>query len=304
MEISRVLETSKNALHWDHVSAPPPREEIGLSQEGIDRLNQLGIDTILKASTEGKKIGLIIGRDKDQAVPIEEGWLWVAGNIRGDPAILENRVDLQMNFSDEGTIQKLEGMFDRVVVDISTLKFIRGAWQKVTPLLKPLLSSELITETSTGCMDLLPDIQEVQVDCLNGSIEFPFSFQSREMKENRLLFQKWKDKVGEKECTKKKKEFLDNRVASMGGKLIGFRSEKECDLAFFYHILNENYPNRFNAKKEAEKVGVEQFRQHLGSLFDQVVVYDDATPFPTRQGIGAGEKRSHFALTGPKTRTK
>ena len=366
MQMSRVLETAKIALHWDHILAPAhreagkiqddswkgsakkvaglvlvafscalfgweisallffntglyhlsrayqktfpingtPIEEIGLSQEEIDRLNQLGIDTILKASTEGKKIGLIIGRDKNQPVPKEDGWLWVAGNIAGDPAALENRVDLQMDFSAEETIQKLEGMFDRVVVDISTLKFILGAWQKVAPLLKPLSSSELITETSTGCMGILFDIKDVQVDFPNGSISYPYSFQSKEMKENERLFQEWKDKVGETEFAKRKKDFLDNMEASERETLIGFGGEKELDLAFFYHILAEHYRNRYKANREATKVGVEHFRHDLKRLFDRVVVYDNAAPFPTRQGIGYGEKGSHFVLTGPTTRTK
>ena len=236
-----------------------PVEEPKLSQEEIDRLNQLGIDKILEASREGKKIGLVIGRCKHQPVPMQDGWLWVAGNIVGDPAVLENRVDLNMDFSESDTIQKLEGMFDRVVVDISTLKFIDGAWQRVAPLLKPLPSSDLITETTKGCMGLLPMIEEVKIDCAQGSICYPMSFSSKEMKNNDRLFQEWKDKVGEAEFAKVKGDFLSEMDASEKEDLMSYGGEKELDLAFYHHVLNKHYPNRFNAGREAAKVGAERF---------------------------------------------
>jgi hypothetical protein len=195
-------------------------------------------------------------------------------------------------------------MFDRVVVDFSTLKFICGAWQKIAPLLKPLSSSQLITETTKGCMGILFHTEDVQVDYANGSINYPASFVLKEERENQRFFQEWKDKVGETEFTQRKKDFLDNMEASNKKNLLQFGGEKQLDLSFFYHVLNEHYPNRFDKVREAAKIGVEHFRHYLKGLFDRIEIYDDTVPFPTRQGIGYGESGSHFVLTGPATRTK
>jgi len=153
----------------DEGSSPVKQQ---LSEEEIEKLNQLGIDAILKASTEGKKVGLIIGRDKDQPVPVEDDWLWVAGNIFGDPAVLENRVDLQMDFNDSETIEKLKGLFDRVVVDFSTLKAIHSAWRFLRPLLKPLPESQLITELTKGICSITDMKRDVYVDVSEGNYSF------------------------------------------------------------------------------------------------------------------------------------
>ena len=146
-----------------------PHEEPKLSQDEIDQLNQFGIDTILEAATEGKKIGLVIGRDKDQPMPVEDNWLWVAGNIAGDPAVLEDRVDLQLDFNQLETMQRLAGTFDKVVVDFSTLKAISGAWASLRPLLKPLSTSQLITETVKGLIGIERLATDVFVDCPRGN---------------------------------------------------------------------------------------------------------------------------------------
>ena len=160
-----------HAVSEDEGSSPVKQQ---LSEEEIEKLNQLGIDAILKASTEGKKVGLIIGRDKDQPVPVEDGWLWVAGNIFGDPEVLENRVDLQMDFNERETIEKLKGLFDRVVVDFSTLKAINGAWKFLRPLLNPTPESQLITELTKGVCGIEEMKRDVYVDASEGNYFFSF----------------------------------------------------------------------------------------------------------------------------------
>ena len=286
-----------HAVSEDEGSSPVKQQ---LSEEEIEKLNQLGVGAILKASTEGKKVGLIIGRCKDQPVPVEDGWLWVAGNIEGDPAVLKNRVDLQMDFNDSETIERLEGVFDRVVVDFSTLKFIHGPWRFLRPLLKPSPESQLITEKLKGTLGIRFDLDEPYIDCAEGSICYS---PKKERAENGRLFQEWKDQVGETEFKRKKSNFLSKMDVSRKEELIRFGGEHALDREFFNHILNEHYPNRFNAQREAVKMGVEKIRHYLKSLFNRVEIYDNSAPFPTRQGCHA-EKAEHFVLTGPAQRSK
>ena len=287
----------KTAALAEDQETPPAKQP--LSDKEIENLNQLGIDAIKKANAEGKKVGLIIGRCKEQPVPVEKGWLWVAGNICGDPEVLENRVDLQMDFSEIETMNKLQDLFDRVVVDFSTLKFLDG-WRTFVPMLKDTPESQLVTETTKGCFGIGFDIDVVRVNCEQGSLQFPASFLMKERAENKRLFAEWKAQVGATESEEQKARFIEQMSASEKEDLIRFGGEEQLEKAFFHHILNKHYPNRYSPGQEAVREGVEKFRHYLGTLFNRVEVYDDHVPFPTRQGLGYAEKAAHFVLTGPK----
>ena len=63
-------------------------------------MNEKGIEALIKASNAGKKVGLIIGREKDQYIPQDDNWLWVSGNLDGEPEILKDRVHLQLDFDE------------------------------------------------------------------------------------------------------------------------------------------------------------------------------------------------------------
>lgn len=232
--------TAYEKTHASSTDEKSPPVKQPLSEEEVDKLNQLGIDAILKASTEGKKVGLIIGRDKDQPVPVEDGFLWVAGNIVGDPAVLENRVDLQMDFNEPETVQKLQGLFDKVVVDFSTLKAIVGAWRFLRPMLKPLPESQLITELTKGICSIEDMKNDVYVDASQGNYSYSLDL-----------------------CLR---------------------------------------PDAEKFKEYARLEVVEEFRHYLKSLFNRVEIYDDKTPYPTREGCHT-EKAAHFVLTGPAIRS-
>jgi len=269
---------------------PPPQE---LSDEEIDRRNQIGIDAIIKANEAGKKIGLVIGRCKNQPVPQEEGWLWVAGNIEGDPEILEGRIDLKMDFNQDETYSKLQGLFDKVVIDVSTIKFIRAQWERGKHLLKPLETSQLITEALSGCMGISPGVSGVDVDCRNAGISYSMDYLQKETEEGKQLFADWKSRVSDKELEAEKKACLEKHQG-----WIENEQDEKFENQFRYEILNKYFPDRYLAGREAGLEGMERCRHYLKSLFNLVELYHGC-PFPTREGIRYPEKEDFFVLTGP-----
>lgn len=158
------------------VQKVPQKPDLPLprTQEEIGRMNQLGIEALIKASHSGKKIGLIIGRGKEQSVPQEKGWLWVSGNTDGEPEVRENRIHLQMHFFNDPAIQKIQRLFNTVVVDYSTFKSISvPRWANLKELLKPENDATLITET-WGISGYAHD-EEIRVDVENGDFSLPMS---------------------------------------------------------------------------------------------------------------------------------
>lgn len=72
-------------------------------------------------------------------------------SVKGGPFIPGKQLHLQLNMNDNESLKKIYGLFDKVVVDFSTLKFHSGkdqTWYSLGKLLRPQEGSQLITETS------------------------------------------------------------------------------------------------------------------------------------------------------------
>ncbi|WP_420422261.1 hypothetical protein [Simkania sp.] len=251
-----------------------------VSHEDNTTYNESGIEAIHKASEAGKKIGLIIGREFSQPVPKEEGWLWVTLNIDGSPREpSESRIDLKMDFNEVEKVQQIEKLFNRVVVDWSTLKFLHdGPWHRCKDLLKPEETSQMIVET-------------------HGTVALKTESLRRELQENQQKYDEWKSGCSEEEIEKEKKAFFEQM--SLEKKEQIEKNPTYLDQAFVQHILDKHYPDRYSASKEAAII-----RHGLKSLFNCVELFHK-TLFPTREGDGIVPiEGNYFVLTGPTERSR
>lgn len=161
-------------------------EENPVVMEELDTLDN-GIQSIIKAHQMGKKIGLVIGREKEQPLPKEDGWVWVSGNVIGQTTVTKDRIHLEMDFNHRDSCHKLQALFDKVVIDASTIKFIQNhPWERMKKMLRPCSTSQLITE-SYLFLSLHNAPKCLLVDVENGFISYPFSVANDENKKRSMI---------------------------------------------------------------------------------------------------------------------
>lgn len=106
---------------------------------------------------DNKKLCLMVGITQNESLPSDKGEakeneVWVSLDIQ--PVINKldpKRIHLQMDMNDQEALEKISGCFDKVVLDISVLKYFKDLpWLRLQCLLTPRDDSTLITEASTG----------------------------------------------------------------------------------------------------------------------------------------------------------
>jgi len=103
---------------------------------------------IERIKTCSKKVGIVLGRRRDQYLPEEKGWLWISLDTYKPFPRRSGRLHLDMDFNDDDNLQQLAGLFDKIVVDFSTSKFAKNpVWDQISMLLKTHPDAEMITET-------------------------------------------------------------------------------------------------------------------------------------------------------------
>ena len=109
------------------------------------------INQIKEQQKKGLNLGLFVGRRDNQTLPQEKGWVWCSLDNAEITSSLENHLHLNMDFNNENEMQKIQGLFDKVITDYSVLKFLGNSpWFKLKYLLVDKSSAELITESWKG----------------------------------------------------------------------------------------------------------------------------------------------------------
>jgi len=125
---------------------------------------------ISRASAAGNNIGLIVGRTMLEPVPFQDGWQWVSLDnvlyhnyqIQDTPQLPSQRHHLVVNINDQAQCDILRALFDKVIVDRSTVKFIEAIEgenpvKRLSRLLKSRASSTLIFEAFSGMQNPMPN---------------------------------------------------------------------------------------------------------------------------------------------------
>lgn len=123
----------------------------------------VSIEDLQTYAQEGTKLALFVGKRPYEKLPYEEGILWISmdaeserihrENPRFDREQREERFHLRAAFNPENA-HRLQGIFEKVVVDRSTYKYFQGEdWEIIrdlSSLLNPSGEGILITEVSKG----------------------------------------------------------------------------------------------------------------------------------------------------------
>lgn len=121
-------------------------------------------EVVLKIKTlqiENKKLCLFVGRTNDEQLPQEDNVEWISLDSYFNPDSLIDRLHLRIDFNNAEQREKIYGLFDKVVVDQSVLKFLSDKpWKNLAKILKPSADSELIMEDDPGmiCFPVNPSL--------------------------------------------------------------------------------------------------------------------------------------------------
>lgn len=108
------------------------------------------IDKIKQLREQGQNIALIIGRQtKEPLPPAQKGWTWVSLDLFG-PESENDRLHLRMDVNNSKEMGKIQALFNRVVVDPSTVKVFDSIWTTLKSLMVKAPESELIVEAFSG----------------------------------------------------------------------------------------------------------------------------------------------------------
>jgi hypothetical protein len=157
--------------------------------------SEYDLDVVIsKVAVVGGKTALWIGRMACEKLPEDEGMTWVSGDLMfAEQPFSRNRLHIHMDFSKEEMCKKLEGLFDLVVIDQSTVKGIRGDFiARFTRFLKPGAESKFIFE---ACPYICAYSNKIEKPMNNfGSLSLPSSVMSAEREFKDRLFDKYLEK--------------------------------------------------------------------------------------------------------------
>lgn len=139
----------------------------------------------------GRKLGLFIGRTAKESLPSEDedkNITWISLDKDMGSVPIAGRIHLTMNFNDEVSMKKISNLFDKVVLDLSVLKFFdEDPWRHLGRLLKKDHNATLITE-ATGYTGLLIGREKAEDKYYMGAISFTLEeHRNKELKDQALL---------------------------------------------------------------------------------------------------------------------
>lgn len=170
--IHKLFSDSKKKIYFGKVAAN--EEEYGKDYDlnyAVSKVKQLSEEVFKRK----EKLCLFIGRKPGEPFPglgqeKPENEIWVSldnhKNINYDKKFIPNKqLHLLMDMNDNESLKKLYKLFDKVVVDNSTLKFHKEngvkTWYSLGKLLRPQRESQLITETLNFCVYPIEEIKKL-----------------------------------------------------------------------------------------------------------------------------------------------
>lgn len=256
--------------------------------------NQRVIHSIKDLSLRGNKIGLFIGRTLKEELPVEENVVWISFDkiVEGD---LSSRLHIVGNINQID--KKLEGLFDKVVVDQSTWKFFD---EDPIPYLKGLLkinsTSELIFENAFQVVSFRDDLPENEFDyssgLLNISMQNLYSYET----ETEAYFENFCVLHGGLENIKATEEYA-SFLALIADDYDSYDGEEDIFEAFKEHIISgSGIQNPFTEFKDlAEK----QMVDRLQKVFDQALLIKNST-YPYWTHYSKPGLDQYYRAVGPK----
>jgi hypothetical protein len=254
--------------------------------QNVFQRTEVVIKHLRVAKEIGLKVGIFVGRREEQSIPNEQGWLWCSlDHALENP--LPGRLHFSMDFNDSNAMQQIQGLFDKVVLDISTLRSLNDPWLTLKNLVVHEPHAEIIAESLPGC-GIVENIDDVIYDARRAKMTCPTLDLFINKKRADKAYDAWEKALGAEQVEAEFQQFLSSRSPDS---LFPAETIKDQKLDFKNHILKT-----LPVEKIDRRPGfLEAIRDHLKGLFHEVTLVDD-TPFPYQDGP---VKEQHWVLRNP-----
>lgn len=133
--------------------------------------NDRTIEKIGSLAKEGRPLAIFLCRGASQPLPLD-GRTWVSLDIEAVDKVPEGRLHLIMDVNHLYEMTKLQGLFEKAVLDWSSLICCERPYEDFKHLLRPHPQSELIIEALPGSFGS-NFTDEVSIDINNGKYTVP-----------------------------------------------------------------------------------------------------------------------------------
>jgi hypothetical protein len=130
----------------------PYHDKVFGSEELKKNYNLQEVINKIKVFAKDHSVCLFIGKQPHESLPIEKNVIWISGDIVVTKSIPEDRLHLWLNFVDSDQLKDFTQLFDKIIIDRETRKFMGQNSEKedfisrFQFLLKPNSNSELLFE--------------------------------------------------------------------------------------------------------------------------------------------------------------
>lgn len=254
-----------------------------------DRIEEV-IARLHAASASGSKLGIFVGRNDDQSIPNEEGWTWCSlDRAPTQNGLAENRLHLRMSFNDEDEMKKIQGIFDKVVLDRSVIKFMDDPWITLKNLLVLKPHAELVTESWAGVAGVENEGKYIPEKAI---MMIPMEdFLLHDLLKKRA-FNRWKQKTGEEKVEAFYQEFVSRKAQEKEEGFVSSGFEQDLKSEFQQHILETHNiePKPIDRVPEL----LQHIQNHLLGLFKEVELVPGPYPY-----IGPNNEERYWTARHP-----
>lgn len=228
---------------------------------------------INKPESLNKTICLFVCRREDQSLPETEGELWVSGDRLVSGIIPPDRLHIWADFKQEEQLKRYYGCFDKVVVDISSVKFLGLDFEsRLMKLLRPSKKAELVFENSFLTKIVTDQNGKVSKD----DLEIPCNIKEQLAKIGLTWF--------EQTYPKDSSQYQDNfKEFSLSIESIAQHyqwSEEKIHIAFRNHMIESHLPLEKNPEYVLHKQATQLRKEYLEKCFDSVTLVNNHPYLP------------------------
>lgn len=133
------------------------------SPRNIEARNKATFKKIEKLAKQGQSLCCFLCRTGIQSLPKEPNRVWISiDHAPLSQKLQDGRLHLQINLKDPKQVKRIQGLFDMVVLDCSSLKFFINStpYRTFGLLLKDHEQSKLLMEARPGLIPILSDPKE------------------------------------------------------------------------------------------------------------------------------------------------
>lgn len=256
------------------------------------------VSKIKKLSMLDQKICLFIGRCADERLPIEKGCFWVSGDLHlAEKSFSSDRIHLRCDFTKPEQLIKLNGLFDKIVIDQSTCKFMEGDFiSRFALLLKESSSSQLIFEVTPYMYN--PGLETKEFENYFSHAIFSLNYLSKDFDEDKSLYLEYQANVSSEEKQFDLKAFKEEE----GVQSNSWKCEPENIEAQFRNYIIKKIRLQTNNPTQMDQLRsrlIDSTQNHVGLIFQQVERIEHST-FPYETNYSQPGKDRFFVATGIK----